>query len=153
MKPYFIVIVLIAMATTGMVSAADYARDIKPLLKKRCVSCHGPLKQKAGLRVDVGEWILKGSDDGVVVSPGDSAGSTLIDRVSSHDEDERMPSEGVPLTADEIGMLAEWNDDGVLYPHDEILPVPGPGAGPFHRPQGTTQIGGAYSRGGYTRAA
>ena len=118
MKPYFIV--LIAIATTGMVSAADYAEDIKPLLKKRCVTCHGPLKQKAGLRVDAGEWILKGTDDAVVVSPGDSAGSSLIDRVSSHDVDERMPPEGVALTADEIGMLAEWIDDGALYPQDEV---------------------------------
>jgi hypothetical protein len=30
----------------------DYVRDIKPVLSKRCYSCHGGLQQKAGLRLD-----------------------------------------------------------------------------------------------------
>ena len=30
----------------------DYARDVKPILVRRCVACHGALKQKAKLRLD-----------------------------------------------------------------------------------------------------
>ena len=33
-------------------NAADYLRDIKPVLKARCYACHGALKQKSGLRLD-----------------------------------------------------------------------------------------------------
>ena len=32
--------------------AADFQKDIKPLLEKYCTSCHGPEKQKAKLRMD-----------------------------------------------------------------------------------------------------
>jgi hypothetical protein len=41
-------------------AAVDYARDIKPLLKERCVSCHGSVKQKGDLRLDAGALIDKG---------------------------------------------------------------------------------------------
>jgi hypothetical protein len=37
---------LIAFSTRAE-AAADYLKDIKPLLKERCVSCHGSVKQKA----------------------------------------------------------------------------------------------------------
>ena len=33
-------------------AAVDYAKQIKPLIAERCVRCHGPLKQEAGLRLD-----------------------------------------------------------------------------------------------------
>ena len=38
----------------------DYVRDIKPLLRERCTSCHGGLKQKAGLRLDTVARMLAG---------------------------------------------------------------------------------------------
>src|SRR5262249_5888289 len=37
---------------SGDAGAVDYSRDVKPILAKRCVACHGVLKQKAGLRLD-----------------------------------------------------------------------------------------------------
>ena len=40
---------VISIAFAFPAAAADYESAIKPLLQKRCVSCHGPLKQKAGL--------------------------------------------------------------------------------------------------------
>ena len=30
----------------------DYVRDVKPLLAKHCVSCHGAERPKGGLRLD-----------------------------------------------------------------------------------------------------
>jgi hypothetical protein len=75
----------IVMLTAGSAFAAvavDYIKDIKPLLKERCVSCHGSVKQKGDLRLDAGALIDK------------SVHADLISRVTSHDEDERMPPEG-----------------------------------------------------------
>ncbi len=75
------------------VAAPDYAKDIKPLLKERCVSCHGSVKQKGDLRLDAGALIEK------------SVHTDLIERVTSHDEDERMPPEGARLTESQVGAL------------------------------------------------
>jgi len=95
--------------------AADYDENIKVLLKSRCVSCHGPLKQKAGLRLDAGSLIHKGGNDGPVLDK-------IISRVSSEDEEERMPPEGSPLSPEEIGILEEWIAKEAPFPEDEAVP-------------------------------
>lgn len=46
--------IAITIAIVSIASAADYEKDIKPLLKERCVACHGTVKQKGGLRQDAG---------------------------------------------------------------------------------------------------
>ena len=45
---------LFAFVETGLEAAepADYVRDVKPLLAKHCVTCHGATKPRAGLRLD-----------------------------------------------------------------------------------------------------
>ena len=63
-----------AAATTP----ADFARDVQPLFADRCVKCHGPEKQKGGLRLDVKAAAFKGGDDGKVILPGKSAESRLV---------------------------------------------------------------------------
>ena len=41
---------------------ADFARDVQPLLRERCYSCHGPESQEGGLRLDVKDRGLEGGD-------------------------------------------------------------------------------------------
>src|SRR5262245_49961887 len=56
----------------------DFGRDVKPLLDRACVGCHGPEKQRGGLRLDVGKAALEGGNSGAVIKPGDSKASRLI---------------------------------------------------------------------------
>jgi mono/diheme cytochrome c family protein len=95
-----------------------YAADIQPLFEKSCVKCHGPEKPKGRLRLDSLQGVLKGGEDGKVVKPGDSAGSMLIHNVAHiGDPDDYMPpprnKAGIqPLTAEQIGLLRAWIDQG-----------------------------------------
>src|SRR6185369_12484771 len=45
----------------------SFEKNIKPLLQERCVKCHGPEKQKGGLRLDSRAELLRGGDDGLVI--------------------------------------------------------------------------------------
>ena len=56
----------------------DFAKDIKPLLVKHCISCHGAKKQESGFRVDTHDATLAGGDRGVAFEVGESATSLLI---------------------------------------------------------------------------
>src|SRR6185436_17957001 len=57
----------------------DFVKDIKPIFEANCVKCHGPEKQKGGLRLDIKAIALKGGDDyAPVIVPGKSADSPLI---------------------------------------------------------------------------
>src|ERR1043166_10237635 len=64
----------------------DFARDIQPILIKRCYECHGPDKQRHGLRLDRKEDALRGGKSGKpLLVPGKSAESEIIVRVTSAD--------------------------------------------------------------------
>ena len=111
---------------TAAAISVEYQKDIRPILQQRCYACHSRLKQKSNLRLDAGALILKGGKEGAAVTPGDSAASLLLKRVSSADESERMPSEGRPLSAEQITLLKRWIDEGARYPREEpIPPLPG----------------------------
>ena len=100
-------------------ATADFARDIQPLFADRCVKCHGPEKQKGGLRLDVKSAAMKGGDEGKVIEPGKSADSLLIHLVAGLDEDKVMPPKGERLTPEQIGLLRARIDQGANWPDDE----------------------------------
>jgi cytochrome c5 len=91
-----------------------YAKDIKPIFDKSCIKCHGEEKQKAKLRLDSLEWILKGADGEDILSKGKSAESELVHSIARVNEDEAMPPEGKgdPLTKDQVGLVRAWIDQG-----------------------------------------
>ncbi|MEQ1824622.1 MAG: DUF1553 domain-containing protein [Pirellula sp.] len=99
-----------------------YIQQIKPLLRDRCYSCHGGLKQESGLRLDTVELILRGGDSGNVISTSNVAESLLLKRVSAKDIAERMPPEheGEPLSIEQVDLLKRWISAGATGPADEI---------------------------------
>jgi len=56
----------------------DFARDVAPILRERCLSCHGSVQQQSGLRLDNPTDGLKGGYSGPAIRPGSSRDSRLI---------------------------------------------------------------------------
>lgn len=94
----------------SVVFAADYLRDIKPLLRERCASCHGAVKQKGDLRLDAAKLIPRGTH------------AEILRRVTSQDDEERMPPEGARLSAEQVAMIRGWVAAGAPFPKDEAVP-------------------------------
>jgi hypothetical protein len=94
----------------------DYARDVQPILTAHCVRCHGPRRQKAGLRLDSAAAIYKGTDHGAVLTPGDSAHSLLMAVLSGPADVPRMPPSGEPVEPQQIAILKTWIDAGAPSP-------------------------------------
>ncbi len=99
----------------------DFVRDVKPVLIKHCVSCHGPEKQRAGLRVDAAVALHKGGASGPAVVPGKSAASLLLKAVAGAEDVKVMPPKGPRLSASEIALLRAWVDAGAVGPKGEVL--------------------------------
>ena len=99
----------------------DYLKQIKPLLRERCFTCHGALKQQAGLRLDAVALMLKGGESGAVITRGDADRSSLWQRVSAKDPDERMPpaEEGDRLSPAQLKLIRDWITNGAVAPEDE----------------------------------
>lgn len=95
--------------------AADFSRDVLPILAHHCRKCHGSDKAEGGLRLHNRDAAMRGGDSGTVVTPGKSDASELIARITSDDPDYRMPPEREPLSAGDIKILREWIDDGFVW--------------------------------------
>ena len=118
MRPPVAVILCLA-ATTSPAADVTYVSRIKKVFQHRCYACHGSLKQEAGLRLDTGQLIRKGSENGVVVNKTSVDSSLLLKRVMSKDPAERMPPIGMPLEPGEIAAIRSWIAAGSPSPADE----------------------------------
>ncbi len=112
------VIVAILIAASGAAQAraadpVDYNRDIRPILNKRCFGCHGPEKQRAGLRLDGMSFLHQGGDRGPAIIAGAASKSLLIKAISGHDPDvPAMPPKGQRMTPEEVALIRAWIDQG-----------------------------------------
>ncbi|MFN0104991.1 MAG: PSD1 and planctomycete cytochrome C domain-containing protein [Bryobacteraceae bacterium] len=106
-------------------SAADFEKDVRPLLAKKCFGCHGPAMQMSKLRLDRRSDALRGGESGVpAFEPGKSGSSLLIRYVSGVDPKLVMPPAGPRLTPVEIALLREWIDGGAEWPGTEVSTAP-----------------------------
>src|SRR4051812_38901646 len=94
-----VLLALCSLCSGRTLLAAEFTRDIQPILAKHCVSCHGPDKQRGSLRLDSGAALRQGGNSGPVVVPGKSAGSLLIKAVTGSDDAKVMPPKGDRLAA------------------------------------------------------
>lgn len=95
----------------------DFVKDIQPILKSRCLSCHDGAKQRGGFRLDVKAAALKGGESfAPAIVPGKSADSPLVRFVAGLEDGMLMPPDGDRLTAEQIGLLRAWIDQGATWP-------------------------------------
>jgi hypothetical protein len=112
-----------AKATPGE-RKIDFAKDVRPLLEKHCLECHGPKKQESSFRLDVKTAAMRGGDVGRAIEPGKGGESTLIKAVmGTSDEVSQMPLDKKPLGAAEIAILRAWIDEGAVWPDSAAAPV------------------------------
>jgi mono/diheme cytochrome c family protein len=102
----------------------DYLRDVKPILTARCVECHGPQKQKSGLRLDTAAALKEGGDSGSAIAEGKPAESLLIQAITGAEGVAVMPPKEPRLTADQIAILKAWVAAGAKSPADEAPAAP-----------------------------
>lgn len=107
-----------AAATTPV----DFSRDIQPLFSATCFRCHGPQRQRGGLRLDRSADGLRGGDTGSVIVTGKSAESPLIHHLTGTEGAARMPPDADPFTPTQIGIIRRWIDDGAVWPEETDSP-------------------------------
>ncbi|MFQ3593208.1 MAG: DUF1549 domain-containing protein, partial [Gemmataceae bacterium] len=116
------------LAGTG--SPADlehFEKNVRPVLVEKCFACHGPTKQRGGLRLDSRTAMLQGGDCGPALVPGDPANSLLV-RVIRWEGDLKMPQkEADRLTPQQVAAIEAWVKSGAAWP-DEKTPRPAPSA-------------------------
>ena len=107
--------------SVGRVAGEDLAgveffeRQVRPILRERCHSCHGADKQESDLRLDSIASARNGGVRGAAVEPGEPEESLLVSAISYKDEDLQMPPKG-PLPQHEASILRRWVEIGAPWP-------------------------------------
>ncbi|MBI1374386.1 MAG: hypothetical protein GC159_16840 [Phycisphaera sp.] len=102
----------------------DFAAHVAPIFVAHCLECHGPKKDKGGLRLHTHAMLLKGGDlakddkSFLPVTPGDPDASYMMEVLTTDEEDDLMPPKkaGGPLKAEEIDIIKRWISEGATWP-------------------------------------
>lgn len=109
----------------------DFSTQIKPILNKHCISCHGGVKQSGGFSVLFRQEALDTTESGKpAIIPGHPEQSEMIRRLTLKDAEERMPYKEQQLSAEEIAILEKWIAQGAEWGDHWAYVAPQPVAVP-----------------------
>lgn len=99
--------------TAAAAGAADFKKDIRPILKAKCYECHnaGMKQPKAGYVFDDLAKLANDIGPKGQIVPGDPERSNLLDLVT-RDKDRMPPGNKEGLTPKEVKLLREWIEEG-----------------------------------------
>jgi mono/diheme cytochrome c family protein len=97
-----------------------FEKNIRPILAKRCVSCHGEDDPEGELDLRTLESLVRGSRSGPVIVEGFSDKSVLIRKVASRAMP--PPDSEEPLTTAEIRTITKWIDKGRFVDFVDVEP-------------------------------
>jgi len=94
----------------------DFSTQIKPILNKNCITCHGGVKKNAGFSLLFEEEAFANTESGIpAIIRGDAANSEFIKRLHEDDLELRMPYEKAKLSDEEIDLLTRWVEQGAEW--------------------------------------
>ena len=105
----------------------SFLKEVRPILAQHCFRCHGPDEdtRQGKLRLDLKDKALAAREGKHVIAPGDPEGSLAWERMTTDDDDERMPPAGKaePLTEKQIATVKTWIEQGARWEdHWSFLP-------------------------------
>ena len=99
----------------------DYLRDVKPILTRHCVLCHGADDPEAAFRADTAKALRAGGDSGISPLATAAGEESLLLQVvrGEHEDLPRMPFKKPPLDPAQIAVLQAWVAAGAPAPDHE----------------------------------
>jgi hypothetical protein len=88
----------------------SFDNDVLPILRSRCVVCHGGERRESSLDLTSYSGLIAGSDSGPVIVPGDADNSLIVKLVLNG----RMPKRAPKLVPTQIQTLIDWINQGAL---------------------------------------
>ncbi|MFN3380477.1 MAG: c-type cytochrome domain-containing protein, partial [Runella zeae] len=94
----------------------DFNTQVKPIINKKCMACHGGVKKAGGFSLLFEEEALAKTKSGKpAIVPGDADASAFITCLTTSDPDKRMPKKGDPLSEEEVEILTDWVNQGAKW--------------------------------------
>lgn len=92
----------------------SYQKQVVPILKKNCYSCHNKNQKTEGLDLTSEKGIRAGGEHGKIVVPKKSGESRLMGYIKGLKGYDQMPPDK-KLKDSEIKIIAKWIDEGLVF--------------------------------------
>lgn len=95
----------------------SYASQVKPILEANCLECHragGEAFEASGFSMETYADLMKGTNYGAMVVPGDPLGSNILVLMEGRaDPSISMPhGDNPPVSEKDIGTIRSWIEQG-----------------------------------------
>jgi Planctomycete cytochrome C len=128
---YWLLGLTLLLSATAQSQSADYHKDVEPILRLHCVSCHTDRSEwwggssTRGVNFSSFQKTMAGSTSGPTVVPGHPEASLLYKVISTSNEDIRMPFAGQPLSQKDVATIRQWiiggaKEDTYIPPYQEL---------------------------------
>jgi hypothetical protein len=102
-------------------AAADFERDVVPVLVRRCVECHDDGKASGGLVLTTAAGLRTGGDSGAVLDLTEPDDSLLLQRVVDGEMPPESRGQSQRLSDAETQVLKQWIASGAKWPEGRTL--------------------------------
>src|SRR6266496_3079467 len=109
--PVLCSLAVIRLLPAQTASKVDFAKDVLPILRQNCVTCHSGTQPASGMRLDRKSTVI--NRRGVVT--GSAQNSFLFHRLSGNDYGMQMPPTGA-LKPEQIDTIKRWIEQGADWP-------------------------------------
>ena len=92
----------------------SFVKQVAPILLSKCGRCHVE-GDSGGFRMADYASLMRGSAAGVVLFPGNAAGSRMVELIEVGD----MPRGGLKISPDEFAILKQWIAEGAKFDGEE----------------------------------
>jgi len=94
----------------------SFNQDIRPILNKNCLACHGGVKKLGGFSLLFEHEAFEVNDSGLAaIVPGNADSSEMVKRLFHPDPEIRMPYQADPLSDKEITLIKKWINQGAKW--------------------------------------
>ena len=93
----------------------SFEREVAPILKDKCLRCHGENQASANLRLNTYNNMGRGGRSGALLLPRRPQNSLIMARLLATDAQQRMPRGGAALTDEEINTIGRWIAGGAVF--------------------------------------
>ncbi|TWT78512.1 Chromosome partition protein Smc [Posidoniimonas polymericola] len=100
-------------STAAAADKVTFEQHVAPIFRQHCQACHSQDDASGGLALDNYNATLAGGAGGEVLASADVGGSRLW-KLVNHEEQPAMPPGGEKIPADQLAVLKQWIEGGLL---------------------------------------
>lgn len=118
-------VVVVAFTFSTGWQEVDFNAEVKPIINKNCITCHGGVRRQADFSLLFrSDALAKAKSGKYAIVPGHPEESEMIRRLTLNDPEERMPFKHAALSEDQIDILRNWIKQGAKWgDHWAYVPV------------------------------